>query len=69
MTDDNTRRQVNVDFTKYPELYRALLALEDELDTDASKLIRNLVREKAQKHGHLKKSSNVVTSGHFHRHV
>jgi hypothetical protein len=48
------RLQVNVDFTQYPELFTALETLESELDTDKSKLIRNLVREKAIEHGHLK---------------
>jgi hypothetical protein len=57
MTDDKSRLQVNVDFTKYPELYIALLTLESELDTDKSKLIRNLIREKAQRHGHLKQTA------------
>lgn len=54
MADKKNRLQVNVDFTKYPELYKALLALESELDTDKSKLIRNLIREKTEKHGHSK---------------
>ncbi len=57
MTEETTRLQVNVDFTKYPELYTALLTLEAELDTDKSKLIRNLIREKAQRHGHLKRTA------------
>jgi hypothetical protein len=61
MSDETTRLQVNVDFTKYPELYTALLTLEAELDTDKSKLIRNLVREKAQKFGHLKDTRNTRT--------
>lgn len=50
MSKEKTRLQINVDLTKYPELYDALLTLEEELDTDKSKLIRNLIREKAQEH-------------------
>jgi hypothetical protein len=53
-TQDTARLQVNVDFSQYPDLFDALLTLEVELDTDKSKLIRSLIREKAQEHGHLK---------------
>ena len=37
--------QVNVDFSKYPELYKALQTLVINWDTDNSKLVRQLIRQ------------------------
>jgi metal-responsive CopG/Arc/MetJ family transcriptional regulator len=50
---EEEKLQVNVDFTKYPELYQALDKLVEELDTDRSKLIRQLVRERLDLHEHV----------------
>ena len=41
--------QVNVDFTNFPELYKALEQRVKELDTDRSKFIRQLVRNEVLK--------------------
>lgn len=59
---DTDKKQVNVDFTKYPELYDALESLVEDLDTDRSKLIRQLVREKVDEHVHLNKVKKAVQS-------
>jgi hypothetical protein len=52
---NNDKKQVNVDFTNHPELYAALETLVNELDTDKSKLIRQLVRERIDLHEHVEK--------------
>ena len=52
---DEIKRQVNVDFTKFPELYEAFESLVDDLDTDKSKLIRQLIRERVDLHEHVEK--------------
>lgn len=54
---DEEKKQINVDFSKYPELYRALGELVEELDTDRSKLVRQFVRDGIEQHRAVKKLS------------
>lgn len=62
MAEDD-KLQVNVDFTKYPELYAALEKMVDDLDTDKSKLIRQLVRERIELHEHVEKNIGARVKG------
>lgn len=65
-----TKQQVNVDFTKFPELLDDLDQMVDEDGTDRSKLIRKLIRQEKARRGQpqfpagsqdSKKRKNAVT--------
>jgi group I intron endonuclease len=47
------RLQVNVDFRKHPDVFHALMDLAKTLGVSISKVIRDLIQEKAEEHGHL----------------
>lgn len=47
------KNQVNVDFSKYPELHKALVKMVQDDDTDVSKFIRKLVREEVGRRAQL----------------
>ena len=53
---------VVVDFEKYPDLHAALESLVIELDTDKSKLIRQLVRERVEEHAHTTRVEKAMKS-------
>jgi metal-responsive CopG/Arc/MetJ family transcriptional regulator len=63
MADTDNKMQVNVDFSKFPELYAAFESLVEELDTDKSKLIRQLVRERVELNQHVGKIKTRVSRG------
>ncbi len=45
MADEKEKQQVNVDFSNFPELLKALDEMVKADDSDRSKFIRNLVRK------------------------
>ena len=53
--DDNKKLQVNVDLTKFPELYKALMSMADERDTTPPRLVRRFIREGLDVEEHVNK--------------
>jgi len=45
MAKEETKLQVNVDFTEYPELYAEFLKIVEADMTDRSKFLRQLIRQ------------------------
>lgn len=50
---DETKLQVNVDFTGHPELYKQLEAMVADDMTDRSKFIRRLVQQETNRRAQL----------------
>lgn len=49
MADKNNSKQVNVDFSNFPELLESLEQMVTEDMTDRSKFIRNLIRQEKER--------------------
>lgn len=63
---DETKLQVNVDFSGYPELYKDLEAMVAEDMTDRSKFIRRLVQLEANRRAQLPIPLKMTKKGKAH---
>lgn len=63
---DETKLQVNVDFSGYPELYKELEAMVAEDMTDRSKFIRRLVQQEANRRAQMPLPIKLTKKGKAH---